>query len=196
MKKITKSLLFISFMALASCSSDEPASPSPDASNCESDIVFVQTGKTFSYKMSQLGLDAGILKLTIGECNGAGFLVSRQNYDVWGVLTTNRTDIWKQNGDFLLSDSNSNGDYFSKLYKKNAGLGETWSVQRPDGSVVTHEVVDIDSLVTVPAGSFHCKVYKYTTTSTINESYVFWNDAIGNVREDAGFLLLELISHN
>ncbi len=100
------------------------------------------------------------------------------------------------NGIYFKIDSNNNNDYFAKIYKKNATLGESWNVTRPDGSIVTHEVVDIDSLVTVPAGSFHCKVFKYTTTTAVNESFVFWNDEVGNIMEDAGFFKLELKTHN
>lgn len=192
MKKITKIVCAMAVVAMASCSSDSSSS----GDNCTSDIPFLQTGKTLNYKLSQFGYDAGTLRFTVGDCAGSGFLVSRQAYDVNGTAAAPVTDLWKQEGDFLLTDSNNNGDYFAKVYKKNATLGQTWSVTRPDGSIVTNEVVDIDSLVTVPAGSFHCIVYKYSTTSTINDSYVFWKDDVGNVMEDSGFFLLELMSYN
>lgn len=191
--KVNSVVLFLSLIVLGtSCSKSDTAAPG----SCDSSIPFLETGKTFTYKSTQFGFDAGTIKFTVGACNGTGFLVSRQQFSATGVEQTSATDLWKQDGDFLLSDSSFNGDYFSKIYKKNAVLGETWEVTRPDGSIVTHEVVDIDSLVTVPAGEFHCKVFKYSTTSAINESHIFWVDEIGQIKEDAGFIVNELQSYN
>ncbi|MEN9323131.1 MAG: hypothetical protein RL699_911 [Bacteroidota bacterium] len=191
--KVNSVVLFLSLIVLGtSCSKSDIAAPG----SCDSSIPFLETGKTFTYKSTQFGFDAGTIKFTVGACNGTGFLVSRQQFSTTGVEQTSATDLWKQDGDFLLSDSSFNGDYFSKIYKKNAVLGETWEVTRPDGSIVTHEVVDIDSLVTVPAGEFHCKVFKYSTTSAINESHIFWVDEIGQIKEDAGFIVNELQSYN
>ena len=192
MKKITKFAMAFMLFGMISCSDDDSSS----TSNCTSTIPFLQPGKTFTYNLSQFGFDSGTINLAYGECNGNGFLVTRQSFDPSGVAGAIATDLYKQEGDFLLTDSNNNNDYFAKIYKKNATLGESWNVTRPDGSIVTHEVVDIDSLVTVPAGSFHCKVFKYTTTTAVNESFVFWNDEVGNIMEDAGFFKLELKTHN
>lgn len=192
MKAYSIALLISLSVFVLSCSNGETAAPG----SCYSSIPFLVTGKTFTYKSTQFGFDAGTIKFTVGECNGTGFLVLRQQFSTTGVEQTSAIDLWKQDGDFLLSDSSFNGDYFSKIYKKNAALGETWEVTRPDGSIVTHEVVDIDSLITVPAGEFHCKVFKYSTTSAINESHIFWVDGIGQIKEDAGFVINELQSYN
>lgn len=181
-------------VVLSSCSSDDSSSDS--SQNCESTIPFLHQGNELVYDMKQFGFDVGTMKLTFGECNGNGFLVTRGMFDMAGAPVSSSVDLMKQNGDFLLIDSGNNGDYFSKNYKKNAVLGETWQYTKADNSVVTHEVVDIDSLITVPAGEFHCKVFKYTTSSTINESHVFWHDEIGNIKEDAGFMTMELKSYN
>ncbi|WP_300569983.1 hypothetical protein [Flavobacterium sp.] len=194
MKKVIKLALVISFISLMSCSNSDDSAAT---GSCSSDIPFVQPGKTFTVKVTQFGFDAGTIKFDIGNCNGSGFLVTRQAYDATGTATTSGTDLWKQEGAFLLTDSNNNGDYFSKIYKKGAALGDTWQITRPtDGAVITHEVIDIDSLITVPAGTFHCKVFKYVNSETINDSYIFWNDEIGQVKEDAGFFTTELQSYN
>ncbi len=191
--KVNSLVFLLPLLALvASCSNSESAAPG----SCYSSIPFLESGKSFTYKSTQFGFDAGTFKFTIGACNGTGFLVSRQQFSTTGVVQSSATDLWKQDGDFLLSDSSNNGDYFSKIYKKNAALGDTWNVTRTDGSIVTHEVVDIDSLITVPAGEFHCKVFKYSTTSAINESHIFWVDDIGQIKEDAGFIINELQSYN
>jgi hypothetical protein len=191
--KVNSIVFLLPFLALvASCTNSDSAA----SGSCNSSIPFLETGKTFTYKSTQFGFDAGTIKFTVGECNGTGFLVSRKQYTTAGVEQSSATDLWKQDGDFLLSDSNNNGDYFSKIYKKNASLGDTWNVTRTDGSIVTHEVVDVDSLITVPAGEFHCKVFKYSTTSAINESHIFWVDGIGQIKEDAVFIINELQSYN
>jgi major membrane immunogen (membrane-anchored lipoprotein) len=193
MKLISKMLLAFVLVGLTACSSDDDSS----SSSCSSNIPFVQTGKSFTYSISQFGFNGGTLKFTYGDCNGNGFLVTRETFDISGGLVQTATDLHKQDGDFLVTDSNNNGDYFAKIYKKNAVVGDIWSVTRPDGSIVTHEVVSVNEQVTVPAGTFTCKVFKYTTTTTVNESLVYWNDEVGNIKEDAdGFLLLELLSYN
>ncbi|MGX7667067.1 hypothetical protein [Flavobacterium pedocola] len=193
MRKILSLGVLMAFV-MASCSSDDSTS---DASqSCTSTIPFLQTGKVLNYNMTQFGFPSGTMKLTFGDCNGSGFLVNRKILNTAGDQISASTDLMKQDGDFLLVDSSNNGDYFSKTYKKNATLGQTWQYTRPDNSVVTHEVVDIDSLITVPAGTFHCKVFKYTTTSAINESHIFWHDEIGNIKEDGGFFTMELSSYN
>jgi len=200
MKKIKKAFLLVSFIVVSSCSSSDDDAPviitPPQSSTCTSTIPFFQTGKTMTYKMTQFGTVAGTLKLTVGTCNGDGFSIAREVFNTSGTLTSSATDLWKESDNFLLSDSNSNGDYFSKIYKKDAVLGETWQVLRPDGSTVYHEVVNTDVVVTVPAGTFHCVEYVYTTSSTVNESHIFWNHEVGQIKEDAGFVINELQSHN
>lgn len=198
MKSISKLFLLALLVVFSGCSNDDdPVAPIiPAANNCTSSISFFQTGKTLTYKVSQFGTEAGTMKWTIGTCNGSGFLVTRETFNTGGTLTASGIDLWKQNGDFLLADSNNNGDYFSKIYKKNAVVGDSWQVTRPDQTIVNHEVVATNVSVTVPAGTFNCTEYLYTTSSTINESHIFWNDEVGEIKEDAGFMVLELQSHN
>lgn len=199
MKKISITL-FLCALFSVSCSSDSSNDSNPAAGDCTSTIPFLATGKSFTYKTTQFGFETGTLKYTVGACNGNGFLASRQVYDTNGVLSAanSGTDLWKQDGDFLATDSNNNGDYFAKIYKRNATLGETWVYTRPtDGAIITHQLVDLDSLITVPLGSYHCKVIKYTNSATINESHIFWVDDLGQIKEDAdGFFVLELTALN
>lgn len=199
MKMHSKFLIAIlaSFLAVG-CSNDDDSNDNP-ADSCQSNIPFMQTGKSFTYKTTQFGFDAGTMKFSIGNCNGSGFLVSREVRDASNVLvaSSSGTDLWKQEGDYILTDSNNNGDYFAKIYKKNATLNDTWQYNRPsDGAVINYTVVDLDSLITVPVGQFHCKVFKYTNSSTINDSYIFWDDQIGQIKEDAGFFQIELKAYN
>ncbi|WP_163444761.1 hypothetical protein [Flavobacterium columnare] len=188
--------LFYICLFLVSCSKENNIGVAPDSSNgnCESSIPFLKTGKELVFDFFQFGINSGTMKMTFGNCNGEGFLVTRGFYDTFGKLHRSSVDLMKQEGDFLLIDSNNDKDYFSKNYKKNAKLNEEWKYTRSDKAVVTHKVIDLDSMITVPAGTFHCKVFKFSTTTAINDSYVFWNDDIGNVYEDTGFFKMELKS--
>ena len=192
MRKII--LPIIAILTMVSCNNDDSSSNS----SCNSTIPFLQEGKILEYNIYQFGIHTGTLKYEIGSCNGDGFIVNRNSYQTNGTIYSSGTDLWKQDGDFLVTDSNNNGDYFSKIYKKGAQLGDSWTFTRPtDDAVITHEVVDMDSIITVPAGTFHCKVFKYTNTANINDSHIFWDDQIGNIMEDAdGFFKIELKSHN
>ncbi|WP_303315216.1 hypothetical protein Q4Q34_15980 [Flavivirga abyssicola] len=186
-------IFLISFLTF-SCSSDD--NDPMDNQNCNTDFPFLKEGQVMVYDASGFFLDATKITFTTKSCNGSGFLVDRTVL----TATTNEeivsTDLWKQDGDFLLTDSNNNQDYFSKIYKKGAVLGDKWTHTALAGKVVTHEVIAVDSLITVPAGTFSCTVYKYSTSTTINESFVCWNDDIGNIKEDGdGFFTLELASY-
>jgi hypothetical protein len=196
MKNGLRLFLIIVLITVVGCSKNDDTEPMAE---CSSNIPFLQEGKYFTYDVVQFGSASGTLKMAIGGCNGSGFLVTRETRDMSGniVSSSSGTDLWKQDGEFLLADSNNNGDYFSKLYKKNTVLGDTWQITRPtDGAVIKHEVIDIDSLITVPAGSFHCKVFKYTNSATINDSHIFWNDQVGQIKEDAGFFTISLKATN
>ncbi len=190
-----KILFLFSILLVFNCSSnDDDDSGSGD---CNSDIAFLEEGNVWNYNMSVFGLESSTAKLTVGQCNGEGYLIER----IFTSISTNEsqtsTDLWKQDGDLLLSDAENNNDYFAKIYKRNVTLGETWTHTRTDGTVATHEVIAIDSTIVVPAGSFVCNVFKYSTTSAINETFVSWNDEIGNIKEDGGgFLTLELTSYS
>ncbi len=191
-----KILFLFSILLLVNCSSNDDDSDS-QSGDCNSDIAFLEEGNVWNYNMSVFGLESSTAKLTVGQCNGEGYLIER----IFTSISTNEsqtsTDLWKQDGDLLLSDAENNNDYFAKIYKRNVTLGETWAHTRTDGTVATHEVIAIDSTIVVPAGSFVCNVFKYSTTSTINETFVSWNDEIGNIKEDGGgFLTLELTSYS
>ena len=194
MQNFTKLAGLAVFFALTSCSGDD--APAVAANNCATDIDFFHTGNFLDYEISQFGMAAGSMRMTFGECSGAGYITTREVYNAEGTLMSTSYDLLKQEGDFLLSDEGNDGDFFSKLYKKNAIVGDEWQVTRPDGSIIYHEVIATDSIVTVPAGTFECIVYKYTRSDIVNDSYIFWNDQVGNIKEDAGFFVIELQDHN
>lgn len=192
----SKILFIFSILLFVNCSSNDD-DDSSGSGDCNSDITFLEEGNVFNYKMSSFGVESASAKLTVGQCNGEGYLIERKITSLSTNETQTATDLWKQEGDFIYTDANNDNDYFAKIYKKNATLGETWTHTKANGTVVTHEVIAVDSTIVVPAGSFQCNVFKYTTTSAINETFVSWNDEIGNIKEDGdGWFTLELTSYS
>lgn len=193
MKLFLKVSLLASAFLLFSCSGDSDSS----GGNCESDIAFLQTGKTLTYSLDQFGTPIGTMRLDFGSCDGNGvFSLTRKFFDNTAVETSSQVDKLKIDGDFMAIDVQNTETFYERLYKKNAQLNETWNDMKGDGTVYTREVIDIDSLITVPAGTFHCKVYKQTSSNSIGENYLFWDDEIGEIMEESLFLTLKLTSHN
>ncbi len=194
MKSIFKVLAVLPAFFLFSCSSD---SDSSESATCESDIEFFQTGKTVTYALTQFGFNAGTMRLDFGACNGNGvYSMLRTFSDPSGAETSSQTDKIRINGDFLEIDVANSEAFYERLYKKNAQLGDSWDDEKADGTIYHHEVYDMDSIVTVPAGTFHCIVYKGTTSTTINDRYLFWNDEFGQIMEDSGIWTMKMVSHN
>ncbi|MBL0014338.1 MAG: hypothetical protein IPP30_11745 [Flavobacterium sp.] len=197
MKNLYRTALVILTFSLFSCSSDSDSNDNPNPSGtCTSNIAFFQTGKYQKYKLTQFGSDAGTMKLTYGACNGTGLISTMEFRNTANVVTGTVQNKFWQDGVWMINDANNDGIDPRKLYKTNAALNDTWSETDADGAVVLHTVVDIDSLITVPAGSFHCKVYHYEKSDIINDSYIFWNDEFGQIMEDAGFFKIELMEYN
>ncbi len=181
MKNILLSVFVL--VLITSCSSNDDTSNS-SRGFCDTTIPFLIEGRTMNYTFNANSQAS----IAIGSCIENGYQITRI------TPLGNGTDIWRQNGEFLEVDSNGNEDYYAKTYKLNASLGETWTHTKSDGDIVTHSVISVDSTITVPAGTFTCKVFSYETSGTINTSYVFWHDEIGQIKEDAGFIVLELES--
>jgi len=186
----------LALAALGCSSSDDSPSNNNSQGSCDTDIPFFQTGKYEKYKVTQFGFDAGTMKLTFGECNGHGLISTMEFRDGSNNITQTITNRMWQDGQFLVTDPNNDGTPYFKLYKKNAALNDSWTETDEDDAIITHTVVDMDSLITVPAGSFHCKVYHYTKSDIVNDSYIFWNDEHGQIMEDAGFFKMELMDQN
>lgn len=185
-------------LAIISCGGDDDNNNPviPVTGNCTTNIPFFQTGKYAKYQLSQFGSESGTMKLTYGSCGGTGLISPMEFRNTSNVVTqTVQNRMW-QNGVWLMNDAKNDGIDLLKLYKKDAQLNDSWTETLADGDVVTHTVVDIDSLITVPAGSFHCKVYHYEKSDIINDSYIFWNDQYGQIMEDAGFFKIEMMEHN
>lgn len=198
MKNLYGTALVILTFSLFSCSSDSDSDDNNGnpSGSCTSDITFFQTGKYQKYKVTQFGFDTGTMKLTYGACNGSGLITTMEFRNTSNVVTSTIQNKFWQDGVWMINDANNDGIDPHKLYKKNAVLNDTWSETDEDGAIVTHTVVDIDSLITVPAGSFHCKVYHYEKSDIINDSYIFWDDEFGQIMEDTGFFKIELMEYN
>lgn len=195
MKNIYKNLaLGILAIGAMSCSSDD--GDGDQNADCESSIPFFQPGKFEKFAITQFGFQSGTMKLTFGECDGDGFESQMEFRDQAGNLQQTVSNIFWQDGDYLVGDANDDGIDFHRIYKKNAALNDTWSETDEDGAEIVHTVIDLDSIITVPAGTFHCKVYKRTKSDLANDSHIFWHDEIGQIMEDAEFMKLELMEYN
>jgi hypothetical protein len=191
--KIKILIAFISIFFI-NCSKPSPETIAPTTIN--SSFPFLNINKYSNFKAIQLGSIVGSLKVTVGNYEENGFLVTETKYDPNGVEISTDYDLWKEeNGYIKLYNHKSTLDV-SRIYKLNPILNESWQDINSNGETVTHRVVDIDSLITVPAGSFHCKVIKFELSSGVNESYTFWNDEYGKIQEDIGYIRIKLDSHN
>lgn len=193
-KTFLSALLGVGFL-LTSCSGDDGGDPVNPSNGCATDVAWLQPGKSVKYRLMQFGFHSGYMTLDFGDCNGSGFVTDRKFLTLDGQVSQASQDLVFRDGDFVMNDTGMNGGYASALYKKNAQLGDVWSRTDDTGRVITHEVVDIDSTITVAAGTFNCKVYKYSTSTSDTESYIFWNDEIGQIKE-SGFIGLELEEYN
>lgn len=185
MKKILFSLFAIAL--LFSCSSDD-SSESQNA--CDFDIPFMVEGNKWTMNATQFGFDAGQVENELMGCGDSGMevLITTPN----GSISNN----WKQEDGYLWTDANDAVDGYNRIYKINAEVGDIFTYTKNDGTVSTTEVIEIDSEITVPAGTFICDVYKKTSTSVINETIIMWNHEVGQIKTDSGFATFELESYN
>ncbi|MCF6130983.1 hypothetical protein [Flavobacterium wongokense] len=195
MKLLLKGTLIASAFLLFSCSSSDDSGATGE---CESDIAFLQTGKYLKYSMDQFGTPIGGMKLEFGGCDGNGvFSLTRRYYNTSNAETGSQIDKLKNEAGYMAIDvANTTEVFWERLFKKNAQLNDTWNDTKADGTVYTREVIDVDSLITVPAGTFHCKVYKQYSSNSIGDNYIFWNDEVGEVMEESIFLTMKLTEHN
>jgi hypothetical protein len=194
MKNLYKTAFALLAFGALSCSSDDGGSP--EGGNCETDIPFFQPGKFEKFQVTQFGFEAGTMKIAFGDCGGNGLATTMEFRDTDGQLMQTVPNTFWQEGDFLVGDANNDGIDFHKIYKKNAQLNDTWTETDEDGAVLNYTLVDMDSLITVPAGSFHCKVILREKSDIINVSHIFWHDEVGQIMEDAEFMKYELTEYN
>ena len=188
MKKILFPLLAI--VLLFSCSSDDDSNGSQNA--CDFDIPFMVEGNKWTMNATQFGFDAGQVENELIGCGNSGMEV---------LITTpngNISNNWKQEDGYLWTDANdaADNDGYNRVYKINAELGDVFTYTKNDGTVSTTEVIEIDAVITVPAGTFVCDVYKKTSTSVINETLLMWNHEVGQIKTDSGFVIFELDSYD
>jgi len=189
-----KTLIACTSIFLINCSKPNPETDIQIP--IKSSFPFLNINKYSKYKAIQLGSIVGSLKVTVGNYEENGFLITSTKYDPNGKTIATDYDLWKEENGFIKLYNTKSSSDVSRIYKLNPILNESWQDINITGQIVTHRVVDIDSLIVVPAGSFHCKVIKYELSSGVNESYSFWNDEFGKIQEDLGFIRIKLDSHN
>jgi len=188
--------ILIAFLSIFVINCSKPNSETDTPTPIKSSFPFLNINKYSNYKAIQLGSIVGSLKVTIGNYEENGFLITKTKYDPNGKEISTGYDLWKEENGYIKSYNNKSSSDVSRIYKLNPILNESWQDININGQIVTHRVVDIDSLILVPAGSFHCQVIKYELSSGVNESYSFWNDEFGKIQEDIDFIRIKLDSHN
>lgn len=193
MKKLKGLFLFGLATLSVACSNDND-SPA-NAFSCESDIPFVQTGRSFDLELFQLGTVTQRFNITVGQCDGNGFDVQRTTRNGAGaIINSQQSKIRLNNG--YVEGVTPGTDVTQRIFKKNAAVGDVWEDIGVSGGTIRQEVIDLDSIVTVPAGTFSCVVTKYDDESQFGTSYMFYNAQVGQVLQDAGFYELRLTDHN
>lgn len=152
---------------------------------------WLKTGNRWEYAMSGLvGQDTMVQEIT-GQ-NG-------NEYDVTFTFASGNSynGIFKLVPDFVeqknLTQNATTLDFF-KRYKLNPQLGDTWSFTAKDGGTVTYKITDLDSTITVPAGTFSCVVYAYQKNGSF-PSFIFWNADYGQIKESSLAADIDLISY-
>lgn len=181
-------ILLLTLLTLNCSSSDD--SNDDNQNSCEFSIPFVVEGNLWASNVTTFGFDGGQIENEIIGCGDNGMEVM-----ITGP-TGSITNHWKQEDGYLWTDANGAVGGYNRFYKINAEVGDTFSYTREDGSEHTTEVIAIDSMITVPAGTFPCDVYKKTSTSVINETFTMWNHDVGQIKSDSGFTVFELDSYN
>ncbi|AWA28851.1 hypothetical protein HYN48_01395 [Flavobacterium magnum] len=190
MKRIYMLVVFGLTALAMGCSSDADHG----GVSCNSDIPFLQAGNVALYKYIFQGRQRGDVRITYGPCDGQGFLVKTEEYfeDLGGFMESTGY-YFHQEGDFLLSDANDGlAGTFWREYKKNAVAGDHWEEDLGGVSKI-YEVLDVNSSLTVPAGTFLCTVIKsYNGNSPENYAIIHWNDEVGIVRSYTNYIDLNL----
>lgn len=186
--KITSKVLY-TFLALSiiSCSSSDD---SETTGSCEFDIPFAVEGNKWTLDVSTFGVSQGQLEVEIGACGSSGLSV------VITGPTGSITNRWKQEDGYLWTDANDAENGFNRFYKKNAIVGDVFSYTRNSGATSEREVIAVDSMITVPAGTFACDVYRIVRSDVINETISMWNHDVGEIKSDSGFSIIELASYD
>lgn len=191
--KIKIVVIFVSIFII-SCSN--PESEANDSTTTKSSFLFLKNNKFSNYKAIQLNNFVGSLEVNISNYDQNSFLITKTKYDQNSKEISTTYDLWKEENGYIKLFNNKSSLDVTRIYKLNSKLNESWQDVNLSGQIVTHRIVDIDSLIVVPAGSFHCKVIKYELSSGVNESYAFWNDNYGLIQEDIDFIRIKLESHN
>ncbi len=193
MKKLKGLFLFGLATLSVACSNDNDSSA--NAFSCESDIPFVQTGRSFDLELFQLGAVVQLYTISVGECDGQGFDVQRLTRNAAGVAVGTVQSKIRINNGYVEGFSPQTG-ITQRIFKKNAAVGDVWEDIGISGGTIRQQIIDLDSIITVPAGTFSCVVTKYDDESQLGTSYMFYNAQVGQVLQDAGFYELRLTDHN
>ena len=185
--KITKLFAFFALAMIIGCTDNDNSNEEIDCPT--TDFPFVKDGNYWEYDMTIFGTKTD-LSMSLNGCSSRGFNLEMYSYDISSGKYKTRNGYWWQDGDQLKTDPSGNSDV-AIIYEKDLKVGDFWTYIKNDGREISYEVIALNQVVTVPAGTFICTEIEYNG----GQSLIYMNDDIGVVKEDAFITLMELRSY-
>lgn len=195
MKNILRISVLALTVSLTSCSKDDEAIAAPINNNtttntissvgCDAKVPYMQNGFKANYAYYSDNEDLGDSQSFEYSCVG-NQLVRKTLFSVWGQNSESSNIVMVQNN--YISVKSSTTSNLRKPYKHDAKLGETWSNLKDNGATETYLVMAVDSMVTVPAGTYSCKLIKRTATDSAIPDMALYSDEVGLVYQEVPFL--------
>jgi hypothetical protein len=187
MKKITLLLLGIIILGtFNSCKKDSPAAALTNP------IPYVKVGHKWVYNVT--GGFTGFSTITYEYTANNGEIYKMESmFD-----DTKGTDAFFYYVGGYINEyeaGSSRGANQQWLKWDNVKVGDKWTRVTADETYY-HEVMSLDEVVTVPAGTFTCKKIKVTFKNAFNEQEEYYNDTYGLIKEDDLMMSTELASKN
>lgn len=212
MKTIYKIAVFTLALASTSCVNDEDLTSDKEsdkkentnttetpnnnvtAAPCTTSIPYMKEGFVAEYGIYSGANEVGS-QVFENNCFD-NTLVRTKTFEFKGAKSTSFEMTKIENNFIHIKENNDN--FYSKIYQQNCVKGSKWQVEKPRGATSYYEVMEVDSTVTVPAGTYSCKLIRRTDTdSSLPEFYLF-NEEVGLVSQKLlfyGTLKLKEVSH-
>jgi hypothetical protein len=176
MKSFVNALLFcfVVFM-LTSCKKDNPVDSSPSVKQ----IWPLKPGNTWAFSTIEYDTTGAVTQ------SGSGaFVVTTDTIvggETWYHISSSGTTFYTNRSDGFWVMSNSTfGLFQGLLFKYPVSAGDSWNC---GGDQIFLQ--SADTLITVPAGTFHCYEYRLLYNSEPMSDYYYYCPGVGIIAEDS-----------
>jgi len=171
MKSFVNALLFcFAIFMLTSCKKDNPVDTSPSVTQ----IWPLKPGNTWAFSTIEYDTTGSVIHSESGA-----FVVTTDTIvagETWYHITGAGSMFYTNRSDGLWVMSNSTSGLFQGLFFKYPGsAGDSWNLGEDQMFLQS-----ADTLITVPAGSFHCYEYRLSMID-----YYYYCPGIGFIAEDS-----------